>query len=538
VGTRPAAQGVVSRAAVLAAPAILLSAVVLLPFLGKAFTIDDTLFLKQARHALSDPLHPSAVEMVWSESPWPVRLSQVAPNGPLMAWLLVPTVLAGGSEVVAHLLQLVLLAVGIFETALLALRLGADARTAAGASLLLASTPAVLAMAGTAMPDLAAMTLGVSGIERLVAWRDGARPRDAVLAALLLALAPLARIHSVLLLLLAPFLLGLPRGREDVRRWMPVVAAPVFTLLAVLVTRDPLGSSADLARSASLFSGFGSIRSNAIAFATHQMLVLPLGLAWILARGRSFWISTLPLAGISAAAAALWLGGESSRLWLAPVTGLGAAVLAGIAADALRQRDRSRMLLAAWLLLPLPIVVYLHLPPKYLLVSAPAASILAASAIAKRPRAQARVLTAGLAAAGVVLGVAILRADAAFANLGRRAADELIAPQVRNGATVWFNGHWGFQWYAERAGARCLTAKPPQPRRGDFVVSAKNTITSLPLESLSFRRELVASVADSSPGGRLLDSERGAGFWSNGWGYLPWVWGSGELDRFDLWRVR
>jgi hypothetical protein len=30
---------------------------------------------------------------------------------------------------------------------------------------------------------------------------------------------------------------------------------------------------------------------------------------------------------------------------------------------------------------------------------------------------------------------------------------------------------------------------------------------------------------------------KGAGFYSNGWGYLPWTWRRGELARFEVWRV-
>ena len=88
---------------------------------GKAFTIDDTVFMRQAVWALEDPLHPSALTMVWSEVPRPMRLSQVMPTGPLMAWLLTPAALAGGSEVVAHLVQLLLLALAILEVAALVL---------------------------------------------------------------------------------------------------------------------------------------------------------------------------------------------------------------------------------------------------------------------------------------------------------------------------------------------------------------------------------------------------------------------------------
>jgi len=516
---------------------MLLAAVLLLPFAGKAFTIDDTLFLREAEHSLVDPLHPSALVIVWSESSNPVRLSQVMPNGPLMGWLLVPAILAGGSEIVAHLLQLALLALALFEAATLALRLGCDDEVARLASLLLAATPPVLAMAGTAMPDVAAMTFGLVGIERLYAWREHGKARDGALAALALGLAPLARSHVLLLLLLAPFVLGLPSRREQLRRWWPVAAAPVLTVALLTLTRDPGGSSADLVRSAGLFSDIGNIRSNAIAFGVHLVLLIPVGLAWMIARGRRFWLSPLPWIAVAAAAAALIYGNETRRLWLAPVAGLGIAVLADIARDAAAQRDPTRAMLALWMLVALPIVVYLHFPSKYLVPCAPAAAIIAAAALMQLPRARAVGLAAALIAASSLVGVLILRADEVFAGLGRRAVEELVAPQVAAGNKVWFNGHWGFQWYAERAGARCVTTTQPHPARGDYIVSAAVTITGVPIQA--FRdRELVATVSDEAPGGRIISGAEGAGFYSNGWGYLPWVWGRGPVDRFELWRIR
>src|SRR5437868_15366279 len=57
-----------------AAPGALLAALLLLPFLWKAFTIDDTLFLKQAQHLLVDPWHPTAFDTVWTEKPSPLRM--------------------------------------------------------------------------------------------------------------------------------------------------------------------------------------------------------------------------------------------------------------------------------------------------------------------------------------------------------------------------------------------------------------------------------------------------------------------------------
>ena len=49
------------------APALLLAVAVLLPYLSKAFTIDDPLFLRSAEQVLRDPLHPTAFSIVWDE---------------------------------------------------------------------------------------------------------------------------------------------------------------------------------------------------------------------------------------------------------------------------------------------------------------------------------------------------------------------------------------------------------------------------------------------------------------------------------------
>ena len=81
-----------------------------------------------------------------------------------------------------------------------------------------------------------------------------------------------------------------------------------------------------------------------------------------------------------------------------------------------------------------------------------------------------------VAVLGVVLGVALLRADAALAGAGRRAGPTLIAPRVAAGERVWFVGHWGFQWYAERAGARIVTTTPPYPAPGRSPSSAAESL--------------------------------------------------------------
>jgi hypothetical protein len=533
-----------------AAPGVLLAALVLLPFGGKAFTIDDTLFLEQATHVLSDPLHPTAFETVWSEAPVAKRVSQIMPSGPVAAWLLVPTALAGGGEWVAHLTVLAAFALAIVATVAVALRLGLSPRASTRAGLLLAATPAALGMAGTAMPDVFAMALGVAGLERIAAWKSDRRAHQAIAAAVLLGLAPLARTHVVLLLVVAALLvagdhLGRPTWRKERwSAWAPVLAAPVVTVAVAVLTRDPAGSAGDLAASAQTFSAVGYLAVNTVAFAAHWVLALPLAVPWIVARPsmlRRWWVPVGSAAAALGALAVSPFGPTRFPYVVSAVAGIGAAVLVDVLTDAWRRRDSTQLTLGLWLLVALPVAAYLHMPSKYLLASAPAAALLVARALERAPVSVARWATGGAVAAGVALGIAILSADSSFADIGRRAAGELIAPNAAAGRRVWFTGAWGFKWYASRAGARILTVTPPYPLPGDLVVTTRRSEPSPPvLRMLAGRYPRItplARIEDREPGGRVMDAAAGAGFYSNAWGYLPWAWGDDPLDTFELWRV-
>jgi hypothetical protein len=533
-----------------AAPALALAILVLVPFRESAFTIDDTLFLFEARHALADPLHPSALETVWSaDPPVPVRMSQILPNGPVMAWLLVPSVLANGSETIAHLAELAALALAIAATVALALRLGLAPRWAMCSGVLVAATPVALAMAGTAMPDVPAMALGVAGLERLVAWRDERRVHQGVLAALLLGLAPLARSHVIMLLGVGALLVAGDYLRDAGWRragwtaWLPLAVAPVITVAIMVATRDPLGSSFELARVAASFAKVGQVPRNIVSFAMHWVLAIPLALPWVLIRrgsiARRWWVLLL---ATGAAAFLLEAWQNPSALASAAIAGLGATVLFDILAVAWNRRESMQLTLGLWLLTALPVAIYVHLPSKYLLASAPAAALLVARALAERSTATARWIVPVTAVAGIALGVAILRADAAFAGLGRRAAAELVAPNVAAGRRVWFVGNWGFQWYAERAGGLTVSLAEPSPAAGDLLVTTEKTDVAPALKQMLVARyrertRLIATVADHSPGGRVMDPELGAGFFSNAWGNYPWAWGDDLLDAFELWRI-
>jgi hypothetical protein len=179
------------------APAAVIALIVCALFVNKAFTIDDQTFLAMSEHMLHDPLHPASVLMVNNGRPadW---ISNGVWSGPVAPAMMMPTIAAGSAEWVAHATMFVVFCVGIFATAALALRLGASDAAARWAALLVATSPAVLAMSMTEMPDVPAMAFATFGIERLVAYRAHRGISRLISASLLFLLSTLSRQHGIL----------------------------------------------------------------------------------------------------------------------------------------------------------------------------------------------------------------------------------------------------------------------------------------------------------------------------------------------------
>jgi hypothetical protein len=532
-------------AAACAAPAVLVTLTVLLPFLGKAFTIDDVTFLLQAKHVLDDPLHPTAFQMVFHGVP--TRLSHDMVTGPVMAYLLVPALLLGGAEWAAHAIQVTLLVMAAMATASLALRLSLDRAQATLASILVVTSPAVLGMAATAMPDVPAMAFAVAGMERLVAWRQNGRAVSALASALLLALAILSRPHVLLVAACAGLWLVAqqPWRGEPWRRvaaltaqsLIPVALAVALTAAAVYVTRDP--ASGNTTASATL--GRVQLRNvtfNLASFALQWTVAFPLVIAWLLLRGRRFLGRLRTGIAFNLGLVLAWSGGILGRdewwRWL-PVTlliGVSTAVLTDIIGDACERRDTTQLVLGFWLLIAVPAATYVQLPPKLLVPSAPAMALIIARQyrLVDGGRPQLRYLGA-VAALSLILGTLVITADTALAQIGREGG-RVVAELVRNGRRVWMDGAWGFQWYAMAAGARPMAEVPPFPQPGDVAVAgpgARLLRQGYPDKRLLFREVF------ADPGGRVHGD--GAGFFTNWAGPWPWVWGRGEVGRIEVWRI-
>jgi hypothetical protein len=512
-------------------PALLLATVCLLPFLKKAFLIDDPHFLAMAQQIVKHPLHPMDFDICWNLVANCTKAYVMNTGNVLMGYALVPTVLGGASEWMAHATQLVFAWIAIIAMTSLVLRFGWSPGHAMVGALLLVAIPPFLPMASTAMPDILATTLGIVAIERLAAWKADQRWHQGAAAAVALGLAGFARTHLVLLLPLGAFFLLestnpreiLAQIRRDLRLWTPVVAG-AFLLFVIIVTTRERSLALD---PPSTVTGLQNIHVNLRSYLLYLVFPLPLAACWIANRW-SFSPRRLGVILLTTTVIGV-LRGKATFLVV-----LGFCVLADLLIEALRKRDHEGLFLSLWLLLPLPIVYYAHLPIKYLLPCMPAIILLCFRLVAFFPAHIARTAAILLILVSASYSILILRSDAEFADFGRIAMDRLIRPHVEAGERVWFGGQAWSYWYAPLAGAQLSVPGVPGPKAGDLLVVGIFEGGVLTLQRFP-HRTLVQTLSHKYRFGRTMGG--GIGLYSNRLG--NWLWGFGESDvgRYELWRI-
>jgi hypothetical protein len=534
--SRRITEGILS----LALPGILLAVVCLVPFLNKAFTIDDPLFLLEARQILKTPLQPWSYPICWNQTL--TCFAQAGSSGAnvregLMGYALVPAVLFN-SERVAHLTQLLFVCVLVLSMVAVARRLGFDRRKAAAGGLLVVAIPPLLSMANTAMPDVLALALEVTGFERLLAWKEERRWHQAILSGIALGLAPYARPHVALFLPLGALWLfdeiKLRKAVEQLRRqiflWSPIAIAALVLAGVNYVTRLR-GASSELVTAA---SSTGNIPLNLIAYFHYLTFPIPLTVVWLAANWRRVKMLLAPPL-VPVVFAYFMVPGMTlvKELQVAAVL-YGLLAVADIIVTFLRSGDQTGILLLLWLSLPLFTSVYLHLPLKYLVPILPAIVLILLRVIPTMGWKRARLAYGMIIIACVSYSVLLLKADEDFANYNRRAAAELIAPRVTAGEKVWYAGEWGFYWYAEQAGAKLARSGEPGPQPGELLAIGLMEYGDVVLKDFP-NRELVESRSYDSPHGRTMGY--GAGLYSNRFGLLPWRWNPGATNAYQLWRI-
>ncbi|HLZ55289.1 MAG TPA: glycosyltransferase family 39 protein, partial [Verrucomicrobiae bacterium] len=444
----------------------------LLPFIGKPFHIDDPLFLQAAAQILRHPADFYGFTMNWLGTPLP--MVKDFDNPPLTCYYLaLAATVAGWSEPALHaafLLPALAAAWGIF---MLARRFSRRPWLAALAGVL---TPVFLISATTLMCDVMCLAFWVWAVVVFEKGLEHNRWRWLLTAGLLAGLATLTKFTGLALVPLLAFY-AFARLRKP-GRWLLALLIPVlFAAGYEWITRRWYGQGMLLA--AGTFAS--EDRSGAQGGLLEKVLI---GLGFL---GGCFlpvlfylpliWSRRLAAIGLAllvpAVAALFWqphfkplliqAGHLNVGMFLEVVLFLagGILVLLLTVADFQRRRDADSLLLVLWVLGVVVFAVVLNwtINGRSLLPALPAVGILLARRLDLRwpessPVRHGWLLGPVLLAAALSLMLA--QADARLANTNRLAAEQLCAKYRTPGNTVWFEGHWGFQYYMEKQGGRAI----------------------------------------------------------------------------------
>jgi len=537
---------------------LLLTLVCLLPFSGKAFHADDTLFIRAAQQITKHPLDPYGFRIVWYEYEKP--MSRVTQNPPLASYYLALVgAVAGWSERALHL-GFLLPALGVvLGTYRLALRLTQRPLLAAAATAL---TPGFLVSATNVMCDV--MMLGFF-LLATVFWMDGLdEPGNSVnlaVSSLLITVCALTKYFGIALI---PLLLvySLVRKRR-LGGWIGFLLIPIVLLGAYELWSRGLYGHGLL--SYGLYYTRGVRRQEreiltplghavvGLAFAGGCTLPALTFVPWLWSRRQALVGGALTsLLGLSFFNGWIDVGKcyvsdnwvlnhwEWVNIQLLFCFAGGISILALTITDFWKKRDAASLLLLLWIAgtFYFAVAVNWTVNVRSLLPLIPAVAILIARRLDRfpQPRTGWRPLawTVPLIMSGAV-SLWVASGDAALANSARQAAFYFHQQTRNEPGAVEFQGHWGFQYYMESFGARPLEQGVIASNPGDFIVVPVNNTN---LFTLAQKTVLVKTVDFEVPSRvTTMSTDLGAGFYSLVWGPLPFAIGPVPNERYYMVRV-
>lgn len=523
----------------------------LVPFLTKAYHMDDSVYLWVAQHIRQHPFDFYGFAANWYG--WEMPMSLINQNPPLVSYALaLASLLVGWNEIGLHLIFIAPAIAAGLGTWHLARQLCRQPLTPALFAVL---TPVFIVSATTLMADTLMLACYVWAASL---WVQGIHRRQHSLLAASAVLTALAILTKYFGLTLVPLLLvyGMLKTRR-IELWYLYLLFPVAALLGyqwltqTLYGVSMFSEAAGYAAVHGLASTWGWLPKTIIGLSfTGGCLVtlvcfLPLALSlrwfvgWVVytaALTGLFYVMNAPLA--------LGYPGNESIDWpvvfqLALFVSLGMLVVAASVAEVITQRSAEAWLLFFWITGTLLFAAYINWTTnaRVLLPMVPAVGILLVRHIERRPsytscggnmgRAQWSLLAAALFSISVGL------ADQKTAGAQRDAAMRIHSLTADYPYNVWFQGHWGFQYYMESIGARPLDFHTGVLKTGDIVVIPMNggNVQWFNAEPLI---QVAAFQQASHPWIATMQNTAGAGFYSDRWGILPFVVGRTPYEDFRI----
>lgn len=201
------------------------------------------------------------------------------------------------------------------------------------------------------------------------------------------------------------------------------------------------------------------------------------------------------------------------------------------------------LFLAGWALLAIAYNV-LVLPfesSRYILPALlPVMLLYLSSAHVRAQRFRVKVLASCVIVLSVLFGFMASYVDYQYADSYRSFAGEIAQFRKDKGGTsdIWYVGEWGMRYYMDRNGARYLFHDSDEPKKGDYVVLAMMPRQWQP--SLQVTKRLMLYATRDYPLRlplRLFNLRANAGFYGHYWGLLPVSFSHEPLESFEIWEV-
>ena len=519
----------------------------LAPFAGKAFHIDDPLFIWSARHLVRHPADPYGLSVNWGGTAESMHRIMWNPPASSYYMALVGS-LFGWGEVPLHLAYLIVAVLAVLGTYSLARRFS-DRPLIAG--LVALFTPAFLVCSSTVMCDTLMLAFLVWAAALWVRGIDDRNGWILLGAALAMSMSLLTKYNA---LLMFPSLVSYAwMRRHGPGLWSLYFLIPLAALagylsfsLAAYGQAVAGGATAHEGAAGGMFGttlvglsfvggGLAPLIFTAPLVWARRGLTIGVGVAIVAAVG-SRWLLLYDPVSASDPLAAAWVLPAHLGVFVAAGVGL----VAVAASDLIRKRDAAAWMLALWLGAGLVFATFVSWANsgRYVLPLVPAAAILVARALDSRSQRRpvaARSLTAALAIAAVV-GIAVEWSDFALANSARRAAQEISGRFSSGPGKLIFQGHWGFQYYMMAQHAEPLELAGGVLSVGDHVVTPLNG------PGISVVPPNIATVAASItfPAGRwvtTMSRDLRIGFHASTFGAVPFAFAKIPDERYIVHRV-
>jgi hypothetical protein len=533
-----------------------------LPFLDQPFHMDDNFYMDMARNAQSSPLFPNDTFYAFHGESAPDVASHSHP--PLQTYFLALIQHSfgegPGKERIYHLLSLIFPLLAVLAFYFICARI---LERPLWPALVLACSPLLLVMQHSLMTDVPMLAFWLAAIAAFLWAVDSGRKPLYALSALFQFAAMFTSYQSFALVpLLAFFQL---RRKGGTFGWISLAFAPAaigawLTINYLHYHRLLLSGTFWWMQSRHTVSLHAMV-TRLIAVLEYQgwLVIFPFFLFFLYARG---WKGRLPALVILAAAFLTQLRIPEYRLLekLIFIIGLTAGTfvvlrMAGYFKDSFSGEDSclgfpplEGQFIGLWYFGVMTYCVFILTEgsARYILPLAPPMLIcffrqLEVAEVVEYRKQSAPLLNSSVLASGslvvtLIWGLALSHADKEFASIYPRVAGEFT--RIAAGRPAYFGGEWGFRYYMSQAGVRQLPMDESLVSGGSYIalprlalpypVPAGLQSMTMPVQTLSYGMTTPL---------RTLDEKTHAGFYSTGWGLIPFSFSRRTVEDLEVRQV-